>query len=231
MPAIGILISFRRWGNYIGFCMDKIAIVVIEGHSDFRKELYLLLQNIKDFECAGQFSSIEQALKKFPKADVVLLDIDLPRMSGILGIPRIRHVAPEAKIVLLTGNENTDTILQVIRAGANGYLLKKTPPAQLIESIKDSLQGGMPIAPVIVAKIINIFKEYLNKPLSNASSLTPRECQILSLLVEGFSYKMIAEHCVISIDTVRNHIRNIYRKLKVSSKSQAVSKALREGII
>ena len=207
-----------------------IRVVIIEDNEDFREGLYHMLQSTEGFCCVGKYESLEESLHKLTEADVVLLDIGLPGKSGIEGICDIRKKLPAAQIVMLTGRDDDDLIFRSILAGANGYLLKKTPPARLLHSIEDAAAGGMPMTPIIAHRAIEMFKKYVPSQ-EEQISLTPREEEILALLVEGMNYNIIAEKLYISLDTVRNHIRHIYEKLHVHSKSQAVVKAIRNGLI
>jgi DNA-binding NarL/FixJ family response regulator len=210
--------------------MMPIRVTIIEDHEDFREGLFYMLQNTEGFQCAGKFSSVEEALRKTPDSDVVLLDIGLPGKSGIDGIPLLRKKLPGAQIVMLTGLDDDMNIFRAILAGANGYLLKKTSPAKLLHAIEDAASGGMPMTPFVAKKAIEMFRKYVPER-NESANLTVREREILSLLVDGMNYSGIAETLFISLDTVRNHIRHIYEKLRVHSKSQAVAKALKQGLI
>lgn len=208
----------------------SIRVVIIEDNEDFREGLYHMLQSTEGFRCVGKFESIEESLHKLSDADVVLLDIGLPGKSGIEGISDIRKKLPSAQIVMLTGRDDDKLIFHAILSGANGYLLKKTPPARLLHAIEDAAFGGMPMTPIIAKRAVEMFKKYIPSEDEHIQ-LTPREEEILSLLVEGMNYNIIAEKLYISLDTVRNHIRHIYEKLHVHSKSQAVVKAIKQGLI
>ncbi|MCX7874836.1 MAG: response regulator transcription factor [Melioribacteraceae bacterium] len=208
----------------------SIRVTIIEDNEDFREGLYHMIQSTEGFRCVGKFERIEEALLKLQETDVVLLDIGLPGISGIEGISAIRKKLPEAQIVMLTGRDDDNLIFHSILNGANGYLLKKTPPARLLHAIEDAASGGMPMTPVIARRAVEMFKKYIPTEDEHIQ-LTPREEEILALLVEGMNYNLIAEKLYISIDTVRNHIRHIYEKLHVHSKSQAVVKAIKQGLI
>ncbi len=208
-----------------------INVSIIEDHNDFRKGLSSLLEASEGFECIDAFISAEDGVSNLSgKEDVLLLDINLPNMSGIEAIPLIKKKFPGLKIIMLTIFDDDNTIMKAILAGADGYLLKKTPPVQLLSSIKECMNGGSPMSPSIAKKVLTLFKKYI--PAKNDSfSLSPREMEILNLLVEGNNNNEIADNLFISKETVRNHIRNIYQKLQVHSKSQAVVKAIREGLV
>lgn len=208
----------------------SIRVIIIEDNEDFREGLYHMLQSTEGFRCVGKFESIEESLRKIFDADVVLLDIGLPGISGIDGIKEIRKKLPSAQIIMLTGRDDDSLIFHSILNGANGYLLKKTPPARLLHSIEDAVSGGMPMTPIIAKRAVEMFKKFI--PTEDEQiQLTKREEEILALLVEGMNYNLIAEKLYISLDTVRNHIRHIYEKLHVHSKSQAVVKAIKQGLI
>ncbi len=208
----------------------SINVIIIEDDEDFREGLYHMLQSTEGFRCTGKFDSIESAIYKLEDSDVVLLDIGLPGKSGIEGIGDIRKKLPSAQIVMLTAHDEDKLIFHSILAGANGYLLKKTPPARLLHAIEDAAAGGMPMTPIIASRVIEIFKKWVPEP-DQQISLTSREEEILALLVEGMNYNLIGEKLYISLDTVRNHIRHIYEKLHVHSKSQAIVKAIKHGLI
>lgn len=208
-----------------------INVSIIEDHNDFRKGLSSLLEASEGFECINAFISAEDGVRNLSnKEDVLLLDINLPNMSGIEAIPLIKKRFPGLKIIMLTIFDDDNIIMEAILAGADGYLLKKTPPVQLLSSIKECMNGGSPMTPSIAKKVLTLFKKYI--PSRNDDfSLTQRELEILNLLVEGISTTDITTKLFISVQTVRNHIRHIYSKLQVHSKSQAVVKAIREGLV
>ncbi len=207
-----------------------IRVILVEDNVDFREGLFHLLQSTEGFQCVGKYESLENATRKLPEADVVLLDIGLPGKSGIEGIRDIRKLLPKAQIIMLTGRDVDKLVFQAIMSGANGYLLKKTPPSRVLHAIEDAAIGGMPMTPSVACRVIEMFKKYM--PENNETiSLTHREEEILALLVEGMNYNIIADKLYISMDTVRNHIRHIYEKLHVHSKSQAVVKAIKNGLI
>ena len=206
-----------------------IHVAVVEDHVDFSESINYLLKSTDGFLPIGQYGSVEEALRKMMAPDVVLLDINLPGMSGIEGVEQIKKRFPAAKIIMLTVFEDNKNILRAILAGADGYLLKKTPPVRILQSIEDVVAGGAPMTPVVAKQALAIFKGYAPKGTSE-HVLTDREQEILSLIVKGLATKAIATKLSISHATVRNHIRHTYEKLHVHSKSQAVVKALQEGI-
>ena len=207
-----------------------IRVGIIEDHDDFREGLYHVLKGTEGFECVGRYVSVEDALRGMPEADVVLMDIGLPGKSGIEGLPAVKARHRNARVVMLTVFEDDTNIFRAVLAGADGYLLKKTPPAKLLLAIEEAAAGGMPMTPTVARHALDLFKRFApTEPREHG--LTSRETEVLTLLVEGLNYPMIAERLFISLDTVRNHIRHIYEKLQVHSKSEAVAKAIKSGIV
>jgi len=208
-----------------------IQVSIIEDHLDFRKGLAYLLDESDGFDCIGAFYSAEEAIENLTgNEDIILLDINLPQISGIEAIPKIKQLFPEVKIIMLTILDDDHTIIEAILAGADGYLLKKSSPTQILHSIEECERGGSPMTASIAKKVLSVFKKFV--PIQKEGfSLTKREKEILNLLVGGEDNNSIAEKLFISIQTVRNHIRHIYKKLQVHSKSQAVVKAIREGLV
>ncbi|MBD0298020.1 MAG: response regulator transcription factor [Flavisolibacter sp.] len=186
--------------------------------------LTLFLNKEEELEVAGGFNNtdtIEEDVR-VTQPDVVLMDIDLPGTNGIRSIYRLRTVSKTAQVLMFTVFEDEEKIFEALKAGANGYLLKKTPPAQLVEAIKDLHSGSSPMSGLIARKVLNSFKSTKQE---ETYSLTGREEEVLALLVKGNSYKMIAAQFNISQNTVRNHIHNIYEKLHVNSATEAAYKA------
>lgn len=207
-----------------------IKVLVIEDHPEYRESLSYILQSSEGFMCCAKFSSVETALQWKEKADVILLDINLPGMSGIEGIPKLKHAFPLASILMLTVFDDNDSIFRSILAGADGYLLKTTPPQRLLQAIEDASLGGCPMSPTVARQAVMFFRKYI-PAMPKESVLTEREKEILQLIIDGFNNEQIAAKLFISIQTVRNHIRHIYEKLHVHSKSQAVVKALKENLL
>lgn len=207
-----------------------VKVAVIEDHNEFREAVALMLQSTHGFICAGKFETAEEALENLTEADVILLDINLPGISGIEAIGPLKQLLPSACILMLTIFEDEQNIFQAILEGADGYLLKKTQPSRLLQAIDDAAKGGSPMTPVIARQALNLFKNFI--PAKNPEfKLSERELEVLKLLVEGASNDEIAEKLYISIQTVRNHVRHIYEKLHVHSRSQAVVKAIRHRIL
>lgn len=211
---------------------EKIRIVIIEDERDLREGLQSLINLTPNFVCAKGFGSMETALAQITadEIDLVLTDIGLPRMNGIEGTQILREKFPDLPIVVLTVHEENEKIFQALCAGANGYLLKNTPPAQIIEAIKEVLNGGAPMSPEVARRVVTLFRKFAPPEISDYK-LTEQEKQILKMLVDGHHYKTAARELGISIHTVSFHLRNIYSKLHVHSKTEAVAKALREGLV
>ena len=208
-----------------------ISVAIIEDNIDFNKGLEILLNASEGFLCSETYFSAEDGIRNLSgNSDVLLLDINLPHMTGIEAIPIIKNKFPHTKIIMLTIFDDDDSIIEAILGGADGYLLKKTSPPMILNSITECLEGGSPMTGSIARKVLTIFKKFI--PAKNDNfSLTKRELEILNLIVGGIETSDIASKLYISIQTVRNHIRHIYEKLQVHSKSQAVVKAIKEGLV
>ena len=208
-----------------------IKVAVIEDHNEFRQALTQLLELADNFQLTGSFANAETAIENLSGLeDSILLDINLPGISGIEAIKELKKINPDTKIIMLTMLDDDNTLMQAILNGADGYLLKKTAPAEILTSIQTCLAGGSPMTPGIASKVLQLFKKHIPQK-NNEYKLTKRESEILELLVDGLSNQAISDKLFISVETVRNHIRHIYEKLQVHSKSQAVVKALREGLV
>lgn len=212
--------------------MPNVKVAIVEDHPTTREALAILIGNTAGFEVTGRFECIEEALPRLEtqSPDVVLLDIGLPGMSGIEGVHRIRAVRPEIQILMLTVHADDGHVFEAICAGACGYLLKETPRERLVTAIREMRDGGAPMSPEIARKVVLMFQK-VAPPKARDHQLTPREFDILRLLADGHSYKTCADRLSLSLDTVRFHVRNIYGQLHVHSKSEAVLKALRSGLI
>lgn len=213
--------------------MEKsINILIYEDNKDLREGMSFLLQATQGLSLVGAFGdcrNIEKELSEL-RPDVILMDIDLPGISGIEAAALVKSVAPKTQVLMLTVFDDEDRIFQAIRNGASGYLLKSTPPSEIIEAIFDIYRGGSPMTANVARKVLQFFQQNL-RPQRQDYNLSPRELDILRGLMKGFSYKLIAAELDISIDTVRSHIRNIYDKLQVNSKTEAVLKAIRERLV
>jgi DNA-binding NarL/FixJ family response regulator len=208
-----------------------INVAIVEDDAELRQTLQTLISGTPGFQCTGAFESCESALAAFAddSPEVLLMDIHLPGMSGIEGVRLIREKHPDTNVIMLTVFEDDDSIFRSICAGAVGYLLKRTPRDALLNAIREARDGGAPMNAGIARRVIELFRRTA-APARSGSSLSKRELDILQALVDGCSYKMAAERAHISIETVRNHIKSIYTKLHVHSKSEAVAKALRERL-
>ena len=195
-----------------------------------RDGLAMLIDGTPGFRCIGQFASVEEALLRCEDPHVLLLDIHLPGMPGSEGVKHFRVRFPAAQILMLTVFAEQEKVFESICNGACGYLLKKTPPAKLLEAIAEAHNGGAPMSPEIARKVVSLFQKTV--PAGNqAERLSPQEIRLLELLAQGHSYRSSAGRMNISVNTVRNHIRSIYDKLHVHSKSEAVGRALRDRLI
>jgi len=207
-----------------------VKVAVIEDHKPFRESLTYILSSTEGFEFNGAYPTVEDGLEELRNPDVILLDINLPGMSGIEGIVPLKKKFQRTKIVILTVYEDDNNIFKSILNGADGYILKKTPPLRLIQYIEDVAMGGSPMTPSVAKRTLDLFKQFAPHQEEDFG-LTEREVEILGHLVNGSSNEEISNLLFISIQTVRNHIRHIYEKLHVHSKSQAVIKAIKQGII
>lgn len=203
-----------------------IRIIIFEDNDELRQNLAAFLGWDEAIEVVGQYPDAKAIEEKIKAAapNVVLMDIDMPGISGIEALRRLRSVNPDAQVMMLTVFEDEEHLFAALQAGANGYLLKKTAPAQILEAVKELHAGGAPMSGVIARKVLHHFHPKPNVTDRN-EKLTVREEEILSLLVRGNSYKMIAAQMGISQNTVRNHIHHIYEKLHVNSATEAAYKA------
>lgn len=207
-------------------------IVIVEDDRQLREGLQSLINFTSNFSCVKSFGNMEAALReiKGDAVDLVLTDIGLPQMDGIEGTRVLREKFPDLPIVVLTVHNESDKIFQALCAGANGYLLKNTPPAQIIEALTEVLSGGAPMSPDVARRVVTLFRKFAPPEVADYH-LTEQEKQILKLLVDGHHYKTAAYELGISIHTVSFHLRNVYEKLHVHSKTEAVAKALRENLV
>jgi DNA-binding NarL/FixJ family response regulator len=209
-----------------------VRVAVIEDHREFRNYLTALIADTEGFECTGSFSSVEEAISKIGARvpDVVLIDIGLPGMNGIEGIRLMKEQHPDVLFLTLTVHNDDERIFDSLCAGASGYLLKKTPPMQLIASVKEAAQGGAPMSPEVARRVITLFRQ-IRPPDRADYKLTPHELRILKLLAEGHNYKTAAAKLGVAPTTINFHLQNIYQKLQVHSKTEAVAKAFRNRLI
>jgi DNA-binding NarL/FixJ family response regulator len=212
--------------------VPNIKVAIVEDRQATREGLAILISNTPGFEVTGRFASMEQALDSLEvnPPHVLLMDIELPGMSGIEGVRRVRSRLSQIQILMLTVYGDDNHIFEAVCAGACGYLLKGTPRDRLLAAIRELHDGGAPMSPEIARRIVLMFQK-VAPPKNRESQLTPREFQILQLLADGHNYKTCADQLSLSLHTVRFHIRNIYGQLHVHSKSEAVLKALRSGLV
>lgn len=211
-----------------------INTIIVEDNNTIRDGLAALINGTPGFSCIGSYTSCEKFLEnlKDKNVDVVLMDIGLPGMNGIEGVKLAKQINPDLNILMLTVYEESETVFEALCAGACGYLVKKTPPARLLEAIKEIYEGGAPMSSRIARKVITTFRQFGPSAEEYPQyDLTQREREVLNSLGEGNNYQQIADALYISVDTVRHHIRNIYKKLHVHSQSEAVAKAIRKGLI
>lgn len=207
-------------------------LLIFEDNARLRQSLEILLNDEVNFKSVGSFANCMQAMNlvESTDAELVVMDIDMPGMNGIEGVRQIKQKYPNVKVVMHTVFDDDNRIFDSICAGADGYLLKNISPVQLIQSLLEVMQGGAPMSPFVAQKVFQHFRKQ-NLPVSDPFNLSDREKEILEMLVQGNSYKMIAGKCNIVIDTVKKHLRNIYNKLHVSCGTEAVAKALQHKII
>ena len=211
---------------------SPIKVAIVEDRRDIREGLAMLITGTEGYRCTGAFRSMEEALDTIDRdmPDVALVDIGLPGMSGIDGIRILKSRHPDLAMLMLTVYDDDDRIFDALCAGACGYLLKNTAPARLLASLEEAGMGGSPMSPEIARRVVTLFRE-IRPPAAADYQLTPHETRLLKLLVDGHNYKTAAQELGVSVNTISFHMRHIYEKLQVHSKSEAVSKALRHRLI
>lgn len=204
-----------------------IQVMIVEDDHEIRQTLALIIKGTTGFHCQYTFDNAEEAVEALPDilVDVLLLDIELPGMSGIMALPKIKAIKPELDCLMLTIRQDDESIFQAISAGATGYLLKDTAPTEILKSIREVKAGGAPMSMQIARRVVGSFQKLSASPLSD------RETEILRLLSEGLNYRLIAEQIFLSPHTVKTHIKNIYAKLHVHTRAEAVRKAIRDKLI
>ncbi|MFI5182256.1 MAG: response regulator [Thermoanaerobaculia bacterium] len=210
-----------------------ITVAIVEDDVGFRESLRLLVEAKPGFSLVGKFGSTEEALEGLtdPAPDVLLLDIRLPGETGSRAVRLFRDRFPGLAVLMLTLYSDDEHVFEALCNGASGYLLKRTPPSRLLESIREALDGGAPMSPEIAKKVVEVFHRFPNPASRPAEGLTSQELRFLSLLAKGYSYQAAADSLDVSINTVRKYVRIVYEKLHVHSRSEAVAKALRGGLI
>ena len=210
-----------------------INIVVFDDNYARREGLKMLINAMENMKCVSTFRDCRDVIQNLKplEVDVILMDINMPNVNGIEGLKLIKVSYPKIKIIMQTIFEDESRILEAISAGADGYIMKQKSPLSLMEAVKEVMGGGAPITPSVAGKILKLFRNHNVTSKISPIKLTKRETEILGLLVDGYSYKMIAEKCFISYPTVNTHVSHIYEKLKVKSVASAVAKAIKERLV
>lgn len=205
----------------------SVTLAIVEDKAEFRESMVRMLNDAPGFRCSQTYDSAESALAGIPNSppDVVLMDINLPGMSGVECVRKLHAQIPTLRVIMLTVYDNTENIYAALKAGASGYILKRTSPAKLLEAIQDVVDGGAPMSSAIARKVVQSFQE-LKPTEDKVESLSAREQEVLDMLAKGFLYKEIADKLQIGMGTVRTYVRRIYEKLHVQSRTQAVIKYL-----
>ncbi|MGQ0739406.1 MAG: response regulator [Bacteroidota bacterium] len=208
----------------------SVKIILFEDNDRMRESLAYLLNSTTDYQVVADYNQCDDAatIVRVYQPDVVLMDIDMPGESGIKGVKLIKESRPQTAVIMYTVFEDDEKLFQCLCAGANGYLLKKTPPARLVDAIQEVLNGGAPMSPTIARRVLDTFQ---GKKEKNKYLLSPREAEALQWLTKGYSIKQISAALSISFDTTRSHLKNIYQKLHVNCGKEAIAKALSEHII
>jgi DNA-binding NarL/FixJ family response regulator len=211
----------------------QVKVAIFDDNTSRRNSLNVLINQDTNMQCIALFENCLDVVKNIEriKPDVVLMDIDMPHVNGIEGVRLLRKAFPKLCIIMQTVFEDDDKIIDAITAGANGYILKKTHPLKLIEAISEVMEGGAPMTSSVARRVLELFQKNPGQAIRNDYHLTDREKEILSDLVKGLSYKMIADKNNISVYTVNAHIRKIYDKLQVHSVAEAVSKAINQRVV
>jgi DNA-binding NarL/FixJ family response regulator len=211
---------------------SPIRVAIVEDRREIRDSLGILIGGTEGFRCLGLYRTMEEALPAIDRdpPDVVLLDIGLPGMSGIDGARLLKERHPGLAILTLTIYDDDERVFEALCAGACGYLLKNTPPARLLDALREAVLGGAPMSPQVARRVVALFRR-IRPPDETDYDLTPHETRLLKLLVEGHNYKTAAIELGVTVNTISFHMRRVYEKLQVHSKSEAVAKALRSGLV
>jgi len=209
----------------------SVPVIICDDHHAFRKGLETLVNATAEFQVVATFANCNQIVKALRQyqPELVLLDINMPGIDGLTGLELIRNEFPTLKVIMLTVFDDDASVYKAIRMGADGYILKSTAPEKILEALRDVSAGGVVMTPAIARQVLRLFNDPATKP-AQAYDLSSREKEVLSLLVNGESSKQIGERLFISTETVRSHIKRIYQKMQVSSRAEAVRKALGNGI-
>lgn len=208
--------------------METIRVAIVEDDNDIRQSFEAIIGNAPGYTCIKTYDNAEAAVEDIPvqKPDVVIMDIHLPGISGIDAVRILKSEMPSLQIAMCTVYEDDEHIFNALRAGASGYLLKRTTPEKLLEAVSDLYNGGSPMSSEIARRVVASFQKAAS-PSPDLAALTPREKEILDLLAKGYLYKEIAAELFISIETVKRHIHNIYEKLHVQTRTEALNKVFR----
>lgn len=208
--------------------MKPISVVIVEDDPDIRQSFETIVGTAPGFQCSQAYGNAEDAVAGIPalQPDVVIMDIHLPGMTGIEAVQLLKAQMPSLQIAMCTVYEDDEHIFNALKAGASGYLLKRTSPDKLLEALHDLHQGGSPMSGEIARRVVTSFQRKAT-PAPQLAMLTPREKEILDLLAKGYLYKEIASELFISIETVKRHIHNIYEKLHVQTRTEALNKVFR----
>jgi DNA-binding NarL/FixJ family response regulator len=214
-----------------GAVSSVIKVAIVEDQRKFRDAVTTLIDGTEGFRCSGSYRSMEEALDKIAHdlPDVVLMDIGLPGMNGIEGTRRLKERFPQMVLLAHTVYEDDERIFDALCAGASGYLLKKTPPARLLEGLQEAAKGGAPMTPEVASRVVKMFREH--RPPDRSYELSPHELRLLKLLMEGHNYKTAATNLGVTTHTISFHLQKIYEKLHVHSKTEAVAKALQDRLL
>ena len=211
---------------------NPIKVAIIEDRREIREGLAVLINGTPGYDCVGTYRSMEEALDRIGHnlPNVALLDIGLPGMSGIEGLKILKARYPNMLLLILSVYDDDERIFDAMCAGASGYLLKKTPPLKLLEGLKEAVEGGAPMSPEVACRVLSLFRD-IRPPERADYDLTPHELRLLKLFVKGHNYKTAAKELGVTVHTISFHLRSIYEKLQVHSKSAAVAKALENRLI
>lgn len=204
-----------------------VRLSIVEDKAGFRESLARMLNEASGFSCQHAYGSAEEALEGVPAAppDVLLMDINLPGLDGVECVRRLHTLVPEVRVIMLTVYENTENIYAALKAGASGYILKRTSPAKLLEAIQDVVDGGAPMSSAIARKVVQSFQE-IPMATGTVENLSAREQEVLDMLAKGYLYKEISDKLQLGLGTIKTYVRRIYEKLHVQSRTEAVIKYL-----
>lgn len=209
----------------------NISVGLVEDHTEFRQSMVFLIDSSPAFEVQWAYGSAEEALHRYSPVDIVLLDINLPGLTGVEAIRLFKQKEPAPKIMMLTILEDDQHVFEAIQNGADGYILKKTAPAKIPEAIQQVVEGGAALTPMIARKVMDYLRPRPREMQGTEANLTPREREILVLIAQGTTTEEVADKLFINLQTVRSHIKNIYEKLQVHSRAQMVAKAFKDHLI